>query len=92
MLNSEDARRRWWGVFFLTLAMAFLIWGETLLEGFLKESKALFVAYWSLCFVSIALAVLIALVDMNVTRKRFRLQRKKLMEQTLLDLRKDVKK
>ena len=48
MLNSADARRRWFGVFFLILAVGMLIWGQTVLEPHLKG--VVYLIYWFGCF------------------------------------------
>ena len=90
MFDSRDARRRWWGVFFLTMSATLLMWGETFLKSILIESKLLFIFYWFLCLVFITLAIVTAVLDMNATRKRFRVQQRALIEQTLVDLKKDV--
>lgn len=92
MSNAADARRRWWGVFFLALAAALLIWGETLLKEYLIQSRIVFILYWFACFASIILAIFTALLDIWATRRRFRSEQKDLIKQTLLDLEKDSNK
>jgi hypothetical protein len=45
MLTSLDARRRWFGAFFLILSLSLLIWGTTLLSDYLQHRPMLFIAY-----------------------------------------------
>lgn len=68
MQTPEDARRRWFGAMFLTIAGALLIWGQTLLKPYLEG--ALFILYWLACFALTGLALLVALLDIRATRKR----------------------
>jgi hypothetical protein len=85
MADSADARRRWFGLLFLTLAAGMLIWGQTLLRSWLKGW--LFVGYWLICFLLTALAILIAILDMRATRRRTRAEQHDLLERTWKDLR-----
>jgi len=85
MADAADARRRWFGLFFLTLAAGMLIWGQTILRPWLKGWG--FILYWVACFVLTALAILTAILDMRATRRRTRAEQHELLERTWRDLR-----
>jgi hypothetical protein len=70
MSNPSDARRRWFGLFFLFMALGLLIWGQTILKPHLNGLG--FVLYWLLCFVFTMLAMLTALIDFWIVRHRTR--------------------
>src|SRR5262245_32014880 len=72
MLTSVDARRRWFGTFFLILAGGLLVWGLTFLAPFLLQNPILFVVYWFTCFALTMLSFGIALYDMSVVRRRIK--------------------
>ena len=72
MLTSVDARRRWFGAFFLIIAGGLLVWGLTFLAPTLVKNPLLFVIYWAACFGFTFLAFAIALYDMIVIRRRLR--------------------
>lgn len=72
MLTTVDARRRWFGTFFLILAGGLLIWGLTFLGPVLMRNPLLFLGYWSLCFVLTLVSFAIALYDFRVMRRRIR--------------------
>jgi hypothetical protein len=76
MLNPADARRRWFGSFFLILAAGLLAWGLTFLNDFLVKRPPLFVVYCLACFVLTLLAFGIALYDIRVMRKRIQAEQK----------------
>ena len=84
MADSADARRRWFGLLFLVLAAGMLIWGQTILEPWLKG--VWFLAYWALCFVFTGLAIVTAMLDMRVTRRRTRAEQRDLLERTWRDI------
>ena len=81
MSNPLDARRRWFGLFFLFVALGLLIWGETILKPHLNGLG--FILYWLLCFVFTMLAMLTALLDFWIVRHRTREAQKGLLEKTL---------
>src|SRR5262245_30116798 len=81
MSNPQDARRRWFGLFFLFIALGLLIWGETILKPHLKGLG--FILYWLLCFICTALAMLTALLDFWIVRHRTRAAQRELLEKTL---------
>lgn len=72
MLTSVDARRRWFGAFFLIIAGGLLLWGFTFLGPTLVKNPLLFVVYWSACLIFTLLSFCIALYDMMVIRRRVR--------------------
>lgn len=81
MLNTADARRRWFGVFFLILAAGMLIWGQTVLEPHLQG--VVFLLYWFGCFLMTLIAIGIALLDMRALRRHSREEQRELIERTL---------
>ncbi len=80
MPDSADARRRWFGLFFLVVAGGMLIWGETVLKPSL--SGLAFLLYWFVCFLLTSLAIVIAILDMRATRRRAREEQRRLLERT----------
>jgi hypothetical protein len=82
MSSPTDARRRWWGAFFLTLAAGLLIWGETVFKPHLRN-KWVFTVYWLFCFILTALAIYTALLDLRAMRQRFRDQHRDLLDRTI---------
>jgi hypothetical protein len=72
MLTPVDARRRWFGTFFIIVASGQLMWGLTFLAPVLRQSPGLFLAYWLSCFALTSVALGIALYDLSVMRKRMR--------------------
>ena len=81
MPNSADALRRWLGVFCLAVAAGMLIWGQTVLENHLRG--LMFLIYWLVCFGFTIGAIVIALLDIRVLRRRTRDEQRKLVETTL---------
>ena len=77
-VNPADARRRWFGVFFLMVAAGMLIWGQTLLKPYLEGVG--FVVYWVACMGFTALAMFTALLDIWAVRRRTRAQQRELLE------------
>ncbi len=90
MSNRLDAWRRWFGTFFLILAGGLLIWGQTLLKPHLKGVS--FVFYWLVCFGFTGLAVLTAMIDLWIMRRRTREQHRELFRRTFTRLEKDREK
>ncbi len=70
MLTAADARRRWFGALFLALASGMLVWGQTVLKSYLAGWW--FLMYWLVCFMFTGLAMLVALLDIWVVRRRIR--------------------
>jgi hypothetical protein len=77
---SNDARRRWLGIFFLGIAAGLLIWGQTFFEPYLKGVA--FIAYYGICFLFTMLAVLTAMLDLWIIRTRTRMERRDLLRKT----------
>lgn len=72
MLTSTDARRRWFGSFFLILAGGLLVWGLTFLAPVLARRPVVFLLYWMACFGLTTVSFLIAIYDFREIRKRLR--------------------
>ena len=81
-----DARRRWFGAFFLILSLGLLIWGTTFLSEYLLHRPILFVAYWAACAFCTGLALINALLDMIIMRKRTRDEQIALAEKSFIEV------
>jgi hypothetical protein len=90
MSNPLDARRRWFGLFFLFIALGMLIWGQTILKPHLKGLG--FIFYWLLCFAFTLLAMLTALLDFWIVRHRSREAQRDLLDRALGDAENDGRK
>lgn len=66
-----------------------LIWGQTVLREKLEKSHTLFLAYWAMCFVFTFSAILVALIDMRITRKRARDEQRNLLQRTMEEIERD---
>lgn len=86
MLTSLDARRRWFGAFFLIMSLGLLIWGTTLLSDYLLKRPLLFVFYWAACALFTGLALINAMLDMIIMRKRTRDEQVALAEKSFADV------
>ena len=86
MLTSVDARRRWFGAFFLIVAGGMLLWGFTFLAPALVRNPLLFVVYWLACFGFTILSFVIALYDMIVIRRRMREEKKSAFNKAFSDV------
>jgi hypothetical protein len=86
MLTPVDARRRWFGAFFLILSVALLIWGTTWLADYLLKHPFLFLAYWGACAFLTGLALINAMLDMIIMRKRTRDEQISLAEKSFADV------
>ena len=75
--NPADARRRWFGVFFLIIAVGMLVWGQTFLKPYLEGLG--FIVYWLACMGFTGLAMLSALLDIWAVRRRTRDQQRDLL-------------
>ena len=84
MSNPADARRRWFGLFFLFMAIGMLIWGQTILKPHLESIG--YVLYWLGCFAFTLLALVIALVDFWIVRQRTRKAQHELVRHTVGNL------
>ena len=89
-VNPADARRRWFGVFFLMIAAGMLIWGQTLLKPYLEGVG--FVVYWLACMGFTALAMVTALLDIWAVRRRTRAQQAELLQHIFDEAESDQKK
>ena len=86
MLTSLDARRRWFGAFFLIMSLSLLVWGTTFLSDYLVKRPALFVVYWAVCALFTGLALINAMLDMIIMRKRTRDEQVALAEKSFADV------
>jgi hypothetical protein len=86
MLTALDRRRRWFGAFFLILSVGMLIWGSTLLNGYLMRHPAQFVVFWGTCASFTGLALINALLDMVIMRKRTRDEQVALAEKSFAEV------
>ena len=86
MLTAVDARRRWFGAFFLISSVGLLIWGTTWLADYLVHRPILFVFYWGACAFLTGLAVLVAILDIFIMRKRTRAEQMSLAEKSFADI------
>jgi membrane protein implicated in regulation of membrane protease activity len=84
MAQPADARRRWLGLFCLTMAGGMLIWGLIIFNTHLKGFVFLF--YWAACFLFTILAIVIALFDMRAVRRRNRAEQEDLLRATLTEI------
>jgi hypothetical protein len=86
MLTAVDARRRWFGAFFLILSVALLIWGTTWLSDYLVHRPLLFLCYWGACAFLTGLALINAMLDMIIMRRRTRDEQISLAEKSFADI------
>src|SRR5258706_15277000 len=84
MSNPVDARRRWFGAFFLFVAVGLLVWGETILKPYLGNGIG-FILYWLACFFFTGLALLTALLDLWIVRRRARDAQRELWQKTFTE-------
>lgn len=90
MSNPLDGRRRWFGLFFLFVALGLLIWGQTILKPHLSGLG--FIFYWLLCFCFTMLAMLTAWLDFWIVRRRTREAQRDMLKKALDPTNKDVAK
>jgi len=86
MLTSVDARRRWFGAFFLIVAGGMLLWGFTFLGPTLVKNPNLFIVYWLTCFSLTMLSLGIAIYDMRVIRRRVRDEKRSAFTKAFSDI------
>lgn len=89
MSNHSDARRRWIGAILLAISAVMLIAGETFLKETLRKGNWIPLAYWSGCFVFVLMAIIVALLDMVIMRKRLRAEQRGLVEETVQKILRD---
>jgi len=81
MATRADIRRRWIGAALLAVALAMLIAGETVLRE--RMSAVTLVVFWVTCFAFTLLALLIAVIDLAILRRRMRAEHRALFQETL---------
>ena len=84
MAQPADARRRWLGMFCLTMAAGMLTWGLIVLGSHLQGYW--FLLYWAVCFLFTIAALFIALLDMRAVRRRMRSEQQDLLHSTLAEI------
>lgn len=84
MSSPADARRRWLGLFCLTMAAAMLSWGLLVLGSRLQGIW--FLGYWAACFFFTFCALVIALLDAHAVRKRIRDEQAELIQRTITEI------
>ena len=92
MLTPQDARRRWFGAFFLILSLGMLVWGTTFLSAYLVRHPFQFIFFWGFCAIFTGLALINALLDMIIMRKRTRDEQTALAEKSFADIIEQEKK
>jgi hypothetical protein len=80
MQTVRDARRRWFGLFFLAVATAMVIWGQTVFAPHLKG--VWFILYWAVCGLVTVCAIGTALFDLLVLRRRARREQRELFRKS----------
>lgn len=83
MPTPSDSPRRWTGAVLLAISAVMLLVGETLLREKLHQWRWLTLIYWSVCLISVLLAVIVALLDMAIMRRRLRAEQRGLVEETV---------
>jgi len=91
MLTALDARRRWFGTFFLIVAGGLLLWGLTFLGPALMRNPLIFLAYWLTCFGLTVVSFGIALYDLRVMRRRLREEQKSAFDKAFQDILEETK-
>jgi hypothetical protein len=74
------SRRRWFGLFFLLMAVGMVIWGQTWLRPHLQGG--VYVVYWCICLAWTILALGTAVIDARATRRELREQQMDLLRDT----------
>jgi len=85
--NPAQAWRRWFGLFFLAVSFGMLVWGQTFLKSRLEGAGYIF--YWSICFLFTFLAIATALLDILLTRRQIRTDRREMLEKAFLEKREE---
>src|ERR1041384_6643847 len=87
MQTVRDARRRWLGTFFLAVGAAMVIWGQLVLEPYLKGIW--YILYGAVCALITVLAIGTALLDLIILRRRARREQRELFRKSF-DLERDA--
>jgi hypothetical protein len=85
---DATARRRWFGVLVLVVALALLVAGDTVLKG--RLGPVAFLAYWLVCLALTGIAVFVAMLDFRALRFRMREENRRLFENTLKQIESDA--
>lgn len=89
MDNPSDFRRRLAGGIFLGIAILMLAAGETVLSDRLRQSPILTLVFWMGCLVAVILAIMVALLDLWIVRRRSREETRGLLKHTMDDILRD---
>lgn len=63
-----------------------LIWGETVLQAYLRQHPILFVVFWLACILLTGTAFLVALLEMRAIRREWQGSQRELLRETMKDL------
>lgn len=91
MADKRDIRRRIIGAGFLFGAIGMVVLGQTVLRQWLRAHPADFLLFWMACFVLLSLAILVAILDLAVVRRRLRREQRELLENTLREIERSAK-
>ena len=83
MANKSDLSRRLSGAGFLVVAIVMLLLGETVLNAWLRERPIIALLFWMSSFVLVFLAMMVALLDLWIVRRRLREEHRGLLTETL---------
>lgn len=83
MGNRSDLSRRIAGAVFLVAAIVMLLLGQFVLSGWLHEHPVPALLFWLSSFVLVFLAMIVALLDLWIVRRRSREEHRGLLTETL---------
>ena len=89
MILDASAKRRWFGVVVLGVALLMLVAGQTVLQGKLGGSS--YIAYWLACLILTSGAIIIAFADVRATSHEIRRQERELLEHTIKEIEAEAK-
>lgn len=84
-----NTRRRWIGASALAVAIVMLIAGQSVLRH--RLSGVWFLAYWAVCFVLTAAAMVVAILDARDLARGTVREQRDLMESTLKEIQEEAK-
>ena len=87
MRPTSDTIRRWTGAIFLTIAVAMLVAGLTILEGRLHSFT--YIYYWMGCMAFTLAAAVVALLDISAVRRKAIQAQRELIEDTVAQIQRE---